>query len=490
MDPEKPISNKTRTGLVDELKQLIAASQTERILGKYFAQQLEKIQQAWHADIGPVSAEEEQEYQSLLQQALRLIQLNRQAKEADFSRNLDKKRQVVQKLEELAQQAQAQVLAGEELEYRLKQAEKAWNEIGPTYPKEWEILKQAYYTQADIIYEHLRDFRAQRRQYIEQSLNVKREIIALLEQLLSSGYPDNKNKWVDLTNTLLKVENHWKSIGFLDIAEDKKLNQRFKTIYLDFFKHKKEYYKKLIQGYKVNRDHKHEILEQIKAFVQSPIEDWSKAVRTFDGLYKEFVGVGSSSRKHDQLLWEEFKALADAFHDRRRQSAHQVQQEEVENLEKKKGLLEALRNYVFVGDLEADINQLEDYCKQFGALPSKDRLIELQFKTAIDECCSELDMPEAEVEKLKFNLKFTAVKVTEDLDHAIAKEKEAYQRELRKVEDKLVKLENNLTFFGKNARSMDELFAGSLQEMEQLKNRVQFLKDQIRLLEKTKRDIA
>jgi hypothetical protein len=483
MESDKIIQEKR--ALINQIKGLMQTEQNN--ISKTF-NLFNEVQAKWTDLPDSYSLEHQdpnQEYQKLVQEFYYNIKLHKELKDIELKKNLDKKLDVIERMKQL-ESLQNDLPA---LEMGLKNCEKTWNSIGATYSEKWEELKEKYYNTANHLYEILRSFRTQRKEDGEKSLQTKQEILRLMEEL-SKEYPTNKNKWVDLTNTFIKVEDHWKSIGFLDFIEDKKLNQRFKILYLNFFKHKKDFYKELIKDYKVNRELKNQVLEEVKVFKDAEIKDWSKALKDFDKLYKKFIQISPAGRKFDNALWDNFKKLADEFHDKRRAHLSGIENQEQQNVLLKRQLIEELNQYQLTDNSEQDINQLEDLSKNFGNLQTKDQVANIQFKASLDKKCSELNISEEDKEKIRFNLKITVLKGNEDPESAISKERDLYIKEYRKIEEDLAKLENNLGFFGKNARAIDGLFKDTIQKMDQLKARATFLKDQIRILEKTKKDIS
>ena len=474
-----------KKALINQIKGLTQTEQNN--IGKTF-NLFNEVQAKWTELPNTYSLEHQnlnQEYQKLVQEFYYNIKLHKELKDIELKKNLDKKLDVIERMKQL------ELLVNDlpALEFGLRNCEKAWNSIGATYSEKWEELKEEYYNKANHLHEILRSFRTERKENSEKSLETKQEIIRLMEEL-SKEYPNNKNKWADLTNTFIKVEDHWKSIGFLDFSEDKKLNQRFKFLYLNFFKHKKDFYKNLMKDYKVNRELKNQVLEEIKAFKNEEIKDWSKALKDFDKLYKKFIQISPAGRKFDDMLWDDFKKLADEFHDKRRAHLAGIENQEQQNILLKKKLIEELNQYQLTDNSEQDINQLEDLSKDFGNLQTKDQVSNIQFKALLDKKCNELNTSEEYKDKIRFNLKITVLKGNEDPESAILKERDLYIKEYRKIEEDLAKLENNLGFFGKNARAIDGLFKDTIEKMDQLKARAIFLKDQIRILDKTKKDIS
>ena len=393
-------------------------------------------------------------------------------------------------LEALIAENTAQTLSPKILKSRLRKIETQWKQIGPTYNEKWLEIKEKYYQLINPLYDLLKSNSIGVDEQTKAKIETKKEIIELLSRLIQN-YPHQKNKWIELTQTFLKVEAHWKNIGFLYSPEDKDLNQQFKQLYLDFFKQKKAFYKVIINDYKVHRITKRELLDQMKTLVEETnLQNWSKKLEKVQQFRKQFAQIPSAGQKFDRLFWDELNAYCDDFYNKKRADQKAASALEQENLIKKKEILAALEQYELTDYPEQDINQLEDWVKNFGALQTKDQVVNIKFKNILDKKCNALSIAEEEKDRIRFNLIITASKGNQDPELALSKEKDFYTREYNKVNEEISKLENNLGFFGKNARAMGGLFEGVEAELSALKQRQDFLKEQIHLLEKTKKDIA
>lgn len=483
---ERPKTDK----MVQDIKLLVEqmttlAKEDRQSLGKLF-DRFHQLQKKWDAfPASMISSEQQQDYTDAVQVFYQKIRLHKELKEVEWKKNLEKKEELIEKLRQLL----ASPLADADLDQAFRACKKSWNNIGATYVESWERLKPIYQDLEKQFEDKLKDFRANNLQLLDKEVQTKKEIIALVGKLTES-FPTNKQKLADLTKTFLRVEQHWKNLGFLEHPEDEVLNRQFKALYLSFFKYRRSFYRDLMKDYKANEIQKKEVLKEIEDFVTQEVKDWDQATKAFEKLHKKFTKIPSSGNRSDNALWENLKKIGDTFYDARRAYRSLSDQEEEKNLAEKKQILAELQNYQLTEDAEHDINQLEDMAKNFGAIPSKNKVVQAQFKNLLDEKCQALSILDEQKDKIRFNLKITAVKGNEDPESAINKERELYVKELQKITAELAKFENNLGFFGKNARAIESLFKETNEKLEQLKKRAEFLKEQIRILEKTKKEIS
>jgi hypothetical protein len=169
------------------------------------------LQQEWK-EIGPVPPEKSSEtwrnYQLYVEQFYDLLNLNREAREYDFKKNLEAKTKLCEEAEKLADEPDV-VSAF----HQLQDLHEQYREIGPVAKDLREEIWTRFKNASTVInkkhQEHFEKLRAQE----EENLTKK---TALCEKTEAIAKEENKNAadWEKHSKEIIAIQQEWKTIGF------------------------------------------------------------------------------------------------------------------------------------------------------------------------------------------------------------------------------------------------------------------------------------
>ena len=220
-----------------------------------------ELQQQWK-EIGSVPPEKSNEvwrnYQLYVEQFYDLLNLNREAREYDFKKNLEAKTK-------LCEMAEALTNATDVISafHQLQKLHQDYREIGPVAKdlreQVWTRFKAASTTINKRHQEHFEKLRAQ-----EEDNLVKKT--ALCEKVEAIGKEENKGAgdWEKHTKEIIDIQAEWKKIGFAPQKMNVKIFERFRAACDDFFGRKAEFFKELKNRFNENVEKKRLLLKKQK----------------------------------------------------------------------------------------------------------------------------------------------------------------------------------------------------------------------------------
>ena len=276
------------------------------------------LQQEWK-EIGPVPPEKSSEtwrnYQLYVEQFYDLLNLNREAREYDFKKNLEAKTKLCEEAEKLADEPDV-VSAF----HQLQDLHEQYREIGPVAKDLREEIWTRFKNASTVInkkhQEHFEKLRAQE----EENLTKK---TALCEKTEAIAKEENKNAadWEKHSKEIIAIQQEWKTIGFAPKKSNEEIFQRFRKTCDDFFGRKAEYFKEVRTRLNENAEKKKALIA--KAQELSDSTDWKATSDKLIQLQKEWKTIGTVPRKISDQLWNDFLTACNKFFDARN-AAHAV----------------------------------------------------------------------------------------------------------------------------------------------------------------------
>jgi hypothetical protein len=290
-----------------------------------------ELQQQWK-EIGSVPPEKSNEvwrnYQLYVEQFYDLLNLNREAREYDFKKNLEAKTKLCEMAEALTDATD--VISAF---HQLQKLHQDYREIGPVAKdlreQVWTRFKAASTTINKRHQEHFEKLRAQ-----EEDNLVKKT--ALCEKVEAIGKEENKGAgdWEKHTKEIIDIQAEWKKIGFAPQKMNVKIFERFRAACDDFFGRKAEFFKELKNRFNENVEKKKALVEKAKALTDST--EWKSTSDKLIALQREWKKVGIVPKKIGDELWKEFQDACNHFFDARNAANAGTRNEEHTNLDKKK----------------------------------------------------------------------------------------------------------------------------------------------------------
>ena len=233
-----------------------------------------------------------------------------------------------------------------------------------------------------------------------------------------------------------------------------------------------------------NMQLKNELCIQAEALMNS--SEWKQATEDLINVQKEWKKIGPVPRKYSDALWKRFRTACDTFFQRKNEHFKGQGSEQVENLNKKREIIEAIKEYELGDDHDKDLNKLQQFQKDFlsvGHVPfnQKENLVK-EFRNAINALFDKLDIDESKREMLKFRQKIDNLAQSPNNRNRLETEREKLVSKLKQLESDVVLWENNIGFFAKSKKS-DSLRLEVDKKINLAKERISNLKEKLSIID-------
>ena len=474
-EAEKEENLKKQQAIIEKIKAMVTSP--EEASKTY--QEFKALQQEWR-EIKAVPAESANElwrnYQLYVEQFYDLLKLNSEARELDFKKNLEAKTRLCEAAEKLADETD--VISAF---HQLQQLHQEYREIGPVSKELREEIWQRFKAASTVInkrhQQHFEDLRAR-----EEDNLVKKT--ALCEKVEAINGEENKGSgdWERHTQEIIAIQAEWKTIGFAPQKMNVKIFERFRAACDDFFARKAEYFKTLKDSFKENADKKRALIEKAKALQDST--EWRSTSDKLIALQKEWKTIGVVPKKLGDQLWEEFLGACNKFFEARNAAGAGQRNEEHENLEKKRDVIERLKAVAEeAGEgLQEKVQKLVEEYNAIGHVPfkEKDKIYE-EYHAVLDKLYKELNVSVAKkrLNKFKDNLK----QVAERGEGALDNERQRLMRQYDNLKQEIHTYENNLGFLTASSKKGNSLIEEMNRKIQKLKDDMQLVKEKIKAID-------
>lgn len=407
-------------------------------------------------------------YQLYVEQFYDLLKLNIEAREYDFKKNLELKTKLCESAEKLADEPD--VISAF---HQLQELHQQYREIGPVAKDLRESIWARFKAASTVInkrhQQHFEDLRAKE----EDNLARKTELCEKAEAIAKE---ENKgaSDWEKHTKEIIALQAEWKTIGFAPQKMNVKIFERFRGTCDDFFGRKAAFFKDLKDSFAANIEKKKALIEKARAMCDST--DWKSTGDKFIALQKEWKTIGGVPKKIGDQLWNDFLEACNKFFAARNAANAGVHNEERANLEKKRSIIEKLRNFTAEGvdNVQEKVQQLIEEYNSVGHVPYKEKdNVYNDYHAALDKLYKELNISTSrrKLDNFKTNLKNVAKRGEDALDN----ERGRLMRRYDQLRQEIQTYENNLGFLTASSKKGNSL-------VDELKRKVQKLKDDMELV--------
>ena len=474
-EAEKQENLEKKLNIIEQIKNM--ASSPEEANKNY--NEFKELQQQWK-DIKNVPADKANElwrnYQLYVEQYYDQLNLNREAREYDFKKNLGIKNHLCEAAEKLAEEPD--VISAF---HQLQELHQQFREVGPV-AKElrdevWTRFKAASTVINKRHQQHFDELRAKE----EDNLVKKTALCEKVEDIVKDEHK-GANEWEKLTKEIIDIQAEWKKIGFAPQKRNVKIVERFRAACDDFFSKKAAFFKEMKQRYNENIAKKQSLIEKAEALMEST--DWKVTTDKMIALQKEWKTIGAVPKKAGDELWSKFLEACNKFFEARNAANAGTRNEERTNLDKKKAIISQLKELVegSVDDLQEKVKGLVDEYAKIGHVPykEKDKLYK-QYHEVLDKLYDDLHVTTAKrrLDNFKSNLK-NVVKRGED---ALDNERGRLMRRYEGLKQEINTYENNLGFLNASSKKGNSLIDEMNRKVQRLKDDMELIKQKIKTID-------
>jgi len=177
----------------------------------------------------------------------------------------------------------------------------------------------------------------------EKNLTVKTELLNKLRDLV-----DGEETTLSMSS-IKAIQDQWKSIGPVPIAQNKSLWASFNALMDRFYDNRSIYFELKELDRKKNLEHKNELCDKAETLVH--VKDLKDAIKALNELHDEFKHIGPVPRDAQEALWNRFKTASDMIYDRRKEFYEDQKEVFKKNQDDKEALIEILKTFI---DFKAD----------------------------------------------------------------------------------------------------------------------------------------
>lgn len=204
-------------------------------------------------------------------------------------------------------------------------------------------------------------------------------------------------------------------------------------------------------------------------------------------LQDEWKKVGPVPARYSEKIWKRFQGACDAFFAKVNESHHAQNAEQHENLNKKIAVIEqmeALAKEENPENIREKIRAFQQEFNKIGFVPFKDKdKVRKRFTAALNELLGKLRKKSGEgmdAEHMDYQLQLESWAQEPSGRFRIEQEEGKHRRELKRIENEIATLENNMAFFS-HSKTADKLKAGLEKQVEQLRSRMQEIQAKIKM---------
>ena len=474
-ETEKQENLEKKLNIIERIKNM--ASSPEEANKNY--NEFKELQQQWK-DIKNVPADKANElwrnYQLYVEQYYDQLNLNREAREYDFKKNLGIKNHLCEAAEKLAEEPD--VISAF---HQLQELHQQFREVGPVAKELRDEVWTRFKAASTIInkrhQQHFDELRAKE----EDNLVKKTALCEKVEDIVKDEHK-GANEWEKLTKEIIDIQAEWKKIGFAPQKMNVKIFERFRAACDDFFSKKAAFFKEMKQRYNENIAKKQSLIEKAEALMEST--DWKVTTDKMIALQKEWKTIGAVPKKAGDELWSKFLEACNKFFEARNAANAGTRNEERTNLDKKKAIISQLKELVegSVDDLQEKVKGLVDEDAKIGHVPykEKDKLYK-QYHEVLDKLYDDLHVTTAKrkLDNFKSNLK-NVVKRGED---ALDNERGRLMRRYEGLKQEINTYENNLGFLNASSKKGNSLIDEMNRKVQRLKDDMELIKQKIKTID-------
>ena len=451
-----------RNQIIEKLKNLYINTEPNTNLFRA----IREIKEEW-ANAGAVAKSEfknlNHNYFHHLNQFYQMLDLNKEYREQEYAHNLEKRKSIIARAEELINEASVQKALNE-----LQYLHRLWKEEAEPVAEEfrdstWEVFKEI----SNKIHERKSELLAQIEVEQQKALEKKNEIIAKLKDFASSKEAVTHNYWQQAIKQVEQLRSEFLKLGNVPKKLSNQNWTEFKTALRAFNTKKNDFYKNLKNSQHVNLEEKQKLISIAQDNMHS--EDWDTAVPLFKKLQEDWKNIGHVPKNQANKVWNDFRDACNTFFNNFREKNTSTTDDWKQNYHQKKALLDELKQ---INDEEGSVEKIEQIKSSWdsiGKVPRNKMSINNEFNKVLKE-------------KLKLNKINVFDLKEENLTEAQLTDKaRKIKSQIADLEAEVVKLENNINFFNNPSRE-NPLLKDTYDKIDEKKALIESLKQSLHKL--------
>ena len=436
---------------------------------------LHELQSEWRS-VGQVPQTDSKlvwdNYKFLVDQFYKFIEINKELKELDYRKNLELKVDLCEKAENLFL-----AIADTSIKVAVqtvKQLHQEWKEIGHVPNEHSEPIWVRFKTTCDKVFDIINESIGARQEEWAENLKKKQEVITKMTEVLNQDHKSHQD-WQAASDKVLEFFEEWKTIKSASKSDNDAIWENYKTIRTAFFDKKENFYQVLRTEQDGNLQKKVDLCVQVESLQDST--NWKTTTDAIVAIQKEWKNIGPVPRKRSDELWARFKAACDNFFNKKQQFYQGQGAGQEDNLKLKEEILEELKSFALLND-GTDFDRLREiqnkwFAVGFVPMKDKDRLAK-DFSAIIDPFFETVKKSKTD-NRTSFNndyAKKSFKEVRRDNSSSI-------KEQLKKLEQNLLQLETNASFFS-GSNNENPFKQAIVSQIEEVQKKIDAVKESIK----------
>lgn len=276
----------------------------------------------------------EEAFRSLMNEYKQRRQQEHEKTLHEQAENLQKKEAIIEELKTLSESEMTDVMTNLQ---RVRQLQQDWKNIGAVPPTDATRLWKEYNNYQEKFYDLLKINNELREYDFKKNLEAKTALCEEAEKLTES------NDIVSASRSLQRLHDEWANIG--PVARDlrEQIWTRFKTASTIINKKHQDFFNRLHAQENDNLQLKQGLINELKQIDLEQIKTsqaWEEATKQVNDIQQRWRQIGFAPRKQNQAIYDEYRALCDAFFKAKSDYFRSAKETAQQNLQKKYALIE------------------------------------------------------------------------------------------------------------------------------------------------------
>lgn len=481
LERQKEDNLQVKLSIIEELKELVESGDDAN---KSYTE-FKKLQQQWNeTKLVPQGKVNEiwKNYQLYVEKFYDLLKLNNEFREYDFKKNLEIKTHLCEAAEKLTDEEDV-VSAF----HQLQKLHQEFRDTGPVAKDLRDEVWNRFKTASTAVNRRHQQHFEELKEVEQHNLDQKTVICEIVEAI---EYDELKTftSWENKTQEVIALQNKWKTIGFAPQRMNVKIFDRFRQACDEFFKKKGEFFKTLKEGMNENLEKKKALCETAEALKDST--DWKVTSDALTALQKEWKTIGPVAKKHSDAIWKRFISACDHFFEQKKKSNSSQRSVELENMEKKKAVIEKLSSIDEKMDTDEATTLVRELMKEWNSIghvpfKEKDKLYKL-YHAQIDLLFGRFNISTSH--KKLSNFRSNISNIQESGPQPLYREREKLMRTYDNMKSELQTYENNLGFLTSTSKKGSSLLTELNRKVEKLKADLELVMQKIKVIDESLRE--
>jgi hypothetical protein len=251
-----------------------------------------------------------------------------------------------------------------------KEIHETWKKIGAIPREHRETLQKEYSRLLEIFFYNIKIYKELKEHDYRRNKQLKEDLIFKLKQLRVAALEQR-----DLESQLHALQDEWEEIGPVQNEDWELMKTAYWEAVRSIYDKINEHYEAQRQVLKANIDAKKKLVADLAARMEdsanwNTFKHWEAQTAFVLDLQAQWKTIGSGSRKDNEVVYQSFRSLCDAFFAAKKNFSKEIDAASQEIVTKKKALIEKAQAFGSSTDWKNTADQLKKLQRQLQEIGS------------------------------------------------------------------------------------------------------------------------